>query len=166
MPADQTAIAKTRLDGLTPQAIRYVVATADALHAGRCEVDDPHVGLRMPQVHVEFEGGRCRGYPVGPLCRIVRIQRDVVVGWIVAGIAVDGVDLDVDDRRPVERVDMVDHQVEFRRVRDLHRIPGALAVDQPVIAPDAAVVAGDCIRIEGQLASRVIDDIVDDDLRI
>jgi len=43
MPADQTAIAKTRLDGLTPQAIRYVVATADALHAGRVDEAERHI---------------------------------------------------------------------------------------------------------------------------
>jgi tetratricopeptide (TPR) repeat protein len=37
MPPDQTAIAKTRLDGLPPQAIRYVIATAQALELGRLD---------------------------------------------------------------------------------------------------------------------------------
>jgi tetratricopeptide (TPR) repeat protein len=37
MPPDQTAIAKTRLDGLPPQAIRYVIATAQALELGRVD---------------------------------------------------------------------------------------------------------------------------------
>jgi Flp pilus assembly protein TadD len=42
MPVDQTAIARTRLDGLTPQAIRYVIATANALELGRVDEAEHH----------------------------------------------------------------------------------------------------------------------------
>ena len=43
MPPDQTAIAKTRLDGLPPQAIRYVLATANALELGRPDEAERHI---------------------------------------------------------------------------------------------------------------------------
>jgi tetratricopeptide (TPR) repeat protein len=43
MTIDQTAIAKTRLDGLTPQAIRYVIATANALELGRVDEAERHI---------------------------------------------------------------------------------------------------------------------------
>jgi tetratricopeptide (TPR) repeat protein len=43
MTIDQNAIAKTRLDGLTPQAIRYVVATANALELGRVDEAERHI---------------------------------------------------------------------------------------------------------------------------
>jgi len=43
MPTDQTAIARTRLDGLNPQAIRYVLATANALELGRPEEAERHI---------------------------------------------------------------------------------------------------------------------------
>src|SRR5512142_2833608 len=43
MTIDQTAIAKTRLDGLTPQAIRHVVATANALDLGRVDEAEHHI---------------------------------------------------------------------------------------------------------------------------
>src|SRR5882724_3509174 len=43
MTVDQAAIARTRLDGLTPQAIRYVVATANALELGRVDEAERHI---------------------------------------------------------------------------------------------------------------------------
>ncbi len=43
MSVDQSAIARTRLDGLTPQAIRYVVATANALDFGRVDEAEHHI---------------------------------------------------------------------------------------------------------------------------
>lgn len=43
MTIDQNAIAKTRLDGLTPQAIRYVIATANALELGRVDDAERHI---------------------------------------------------------------------------------------------------------------------------
>jgi tetratricopeptide (TPR) repeat protein len=43
MTIDQTAIAKTRLDGLPPQAIRDVVATANALELGRVDEAERHI---------------------------------------------------------------------------------------------------------------------------
>ncbi|MDR3388056.1 MAG: sulfotransferase [Rudaea sp.] len=43
LPIDQAAIARTRLDGLTPQAIRHVVATADALELGRVDEAERHI---------------------------------------------------------------------------------------------------------------------------
>jgi Flp pilus assembly protein TadD len=43
MTIDQNAIAKTRLDGLTPQAIRYVIATANALELGRVDEAERHI---------------------------------------------------------------------------------------------------------------------------
>ncbi len=43
MSVDQAAIARTRLDGLTPQAIRYVVATANALDYGRVDEAEHHI---------------------------------------------------------------------------------------------------------------------------
>ena len=47
MPIDQTEIAKTRLDGLTPQAIRHVVATANALDFGRVDEAEKHIVFVM-----------------------------------------------------------------------------------------------------------------------
>ena len=43
MTIDQAAIARTRLDGLTPQAIRYVIATANALELGRVDEAERHI---------------------------------------------------------------------------------------------------------------------------
>jgi tetratricopeptide (TPR) repeat protein len=43
MKIDQEAIARTRLDGLTPQAIRHVIATADALDYGRVDEAERHI---------------------------------------------------------------------------------------------------------------------------
>jgi tetratricopeptide (TPR) repeat protein len=43
MTIDQNAIAKTRLDGLTPQAVRYVIATANALDLGRVDEAERHI---------------------------------------------------------------------------------------------------------------------------
>jgi tetratricopeptide (TPR) repeat protein len=43
MPVDQNAIARTRLDGLTPEAIRYVIATANALELGRVDEAERHI---------------------------------------------------------------------------------------------------------------------------
>lgn len=43
MTVDQDAIARTRLDGLTPQAIRHVVATANALELGRVDEAERHI---------------------------------------------------------------------------------------------------------------------------
>ena len=43
MSVDQSAIAKTRLDGLTPQAIRHVIATAEALNFGRVDEAERHI---------------------------------------------------------------------------------------------------------------------------
>lgn len=43
MTVDQTAIAKTRLDGLTPQAIRNVIATANALELARVDDAERHI---------------------------------------------------------------------------------------------------------------------------
>ena len=49
MSVDQNEIAKTRLDGLTPQAIRHVVATAEALNLGRVEDAERHIFGVMQQ---------------------------------------------------------------------------------------------------------------------
>jgi tetratricopeptide (TPR) repeat protein len=43
MPVDQNAIARARLDGLTPQAISYVIATANALELGRVDEAERHI---------------------------------------------------------------------------------------------------------------------------
>ena len=43
MTIDQNAIARTRLDGLTPQAIRHVIATANALDLGRVDQAEHHI---------------------------------------------------------------------------------------------------------------------------
>jgi hypothetical protein len=63
MTIDQNAIAKTRLDGLTSQAIRYVIATANALHLG--PVDEAEHQDTDPQCdlcHAENEAtGRSTG---------------------------------------------------------------------------------------------------------
>jgi len=43
MAVDQAVIARTRLDGLSQQAIRYVVATANALDYGRVDEAERHI---------------------------------------------------------------------------------------------------------------------------
>jgi Flp pilus assembly protein TadD len=43
MTIDQAAIARTRLDGLPPQSVRYVVATANALELGRVDEAERHI---------------------------------------------------------------------------------------------------------------------------
>src|SRR5690606_36988753 len=97
--------------------------------------------------------------------RVVRIERDVVVAVVVAEVA-DIVDLDVHDRRTVQRVDMVYDQVEPAPVLDIDGVPAPLAVDKAAVAPDAAVMSRNGIGVEGQLARLVIDDVVDDHLRV
>jgi tetratricopeptide (TPR) repeat protein len=43
MPIDQNALARTRLDGISQQAIRYVIATANALDYGRVDEAEHHI---------------------------------------------------------------------------------------------------------------------------
>jgi len=55
MAVDQNAMARTRLDGLTPQAIRYVIATANALEYGRVDEAERQIAGVMAMFPDHFE---------------------------------------------------------------------------------------------------------------
>src|SRR5215469_1173952 len=52
MTIDQAAIARTRLDGLPQQSVRYVVATANALELGRVDEAERHI-MGLMALHPE-----------------------------------------------------------------------------------------------------------------
>ena len=117
-------------------------------------VADRDGGLRIEQVDVELEG----------VADGLGVEADVIrAGSVVR----DVVDDDVDHGGTVVGVDVVDHQVERGIVGDLHRVPGALAFDLAAVTPDHALRrTREVVGIEGQLAGLVVDDVVEDDLRV
>ena len=119
-------------------------------------VQDPHLRLRVEQVQAKLErvaegAGGVRG---------VVARAGSVVG--------DVVHLHLDHRAVVDGVDVVDHQIPVGFIDDGDVIPAALAFDQALVAPDAALraVGGVCIGVERGIARVVEDDVVEHHLLV
>jgi tetratricopeptide (TPR) repeat protein len=172
MAIDQAAIARTRLDGLTPEAIRCVVATANALDFGRVEEAEHHIvgALALFSDHPEvlrLMAGiqNLRGYrqaAIDGLRRAVALRPDDAAYHNTLG-ALLGENMELDAaiaslRRACElQPDFVPAWFNLGSLlmRSMHADESVAALRQAVaLAPDhvqARVMLGQMLRASGQV---------------